>query len=219
MFAETEEKLQDMLDVLSEYCMKWRFEVNVGKSKVMVCGKHDCTAQVVAKWFLADKEVERVRLYKYVGVWMNEECTWEDQMLKVKEKGMKLTNQMKFWLFRHWGLSVRTKVEVWKAMVGSVLRYGSEVWWLGQNPARDLEAVQLDACKTAMRISGSTTTAFVRGELRLAELERARHVAMLLWYGRLCDMDGKRWAKKLFEIEWVGERSRTKGWKDVVCAR
>lgn len=141
-------------------------------------------------------------------------------MLKVKEKGAKLTNQMKFWLFRHWGLSVRTKVEVWKAVVGSVLRYGSEVWWLGQNPTRDLEVVQLDACKTIMRISGSTTTAFVRGELGLPELERERHVAMLLWYGRLCEMDGKRWAKKLFEIEWEGERrrgGRTKAWKDVVC--
>jgi hypothetical protein len=39
---------------------------------------------------------------------------------------------------------------------------------------------------------GATTTAFVRGELGLVELERERHVAVLLWYGRLCDMDGQR---------------------------
>jgi hypothetical protein len=49
---------------------------------------------------------------------MNEECTWSDQMKKVREKGMQLTNMMKGWLFKHWGLSVRTKVEVWKAMGG-----------------------------------------------------------------------------------------------------
>jgi hypothetical protein len=117
------------------------------------------------------------------------------------------------------GIECENKVEVWKAMVGSVLRYGSEVWWVGQNPSRDLEVVQMKACKAIMRISGATTTAFVCGELGLVGLERERHVAMLLWYGRLCE-DGKRWAKKVFECEWVGERARggrTKCWKDVVC--
>jgi hypothetical protein len=220
LFAESEEELQEMLNLLSEYCRRWRFEINVGKSKVMVCGPRGLTTQVTAKWWLAGKEMGRVRVYKYVGMWMNEECTWGDQMAMVREKAMKLTNMMKGWLFKHWGLSVRTKVEVWKAMVGSVLRYGSEVWWVGQNPSRDLEVVQMNACKAIMRISGATSTAFVRGELGLVELERERHVAMLLWYGRLCDMDGQRWAKKLFECEWVGERARggrTKCWKDVVC--
>jgi hypothetical protein len=145
--------------------------------------------------------VERVRMYKYVGVWMNEECSWANHMSKLREKGLKLTAQMKGWLFRHWGVSVPTKVEVWKAMVGSVLRHGSEVWWLGVLPARDLEVVQMDACRDIMRIFGSTTTALVRREFGLAELERERHVAMLVWYGRLCYMDEKRWAKKLFVVE------------------
>jgi hypothetical protein len=118
LFAESEEELQEMLNLLSEYCRRWRFEINVGKSKVMVCGPRGLTTQVTAKWWLAGKEMGRVRVYKYVGMWMNEECTWGDQMAMVREKAMKLTNMMKGWLFKHWGLSVRTKVEVWKAMVG-----------------------------------------------------------------------------------------------------
>ena len=91
---------------------------------------------------------------------------------------------------------MRTKVELWKSMVGSVLRYGSEVWWLGMLPTRDLEVVQMDACKAIMRISRSTTNAFVRGELGLVELSCERDVAMLLWYGKLCEMDERKWAKK-----------------------
>ena len=38
LFAESGERLQEMLRVLEEYCKKWRFEINVKKSKVMVCG-------------------------------------------------------------------------------------------------------------------------------------------------------------------------------------
>ena len=41
MFAEDAGKLQEMLDVMEEYCRKWRFEINVGKSKVMVVGGDD----------------------------------------------------------------------------------------------------------------------------------------------------------------------------------
>src|SRR4051812_16334427 len=43
MFAESAEALQAMLGILEEYCRKWRFEVNVGKSKVMVTHTHTYT--------------------------------------------------------------------------------------------------------------------------------------------------------------------------------
>ena len=39
LFAESAAELQQMLNVLEEYCGEWRFEINVGKSKVMVCGR------------------------------------------------------------------------------------------------------------------------------------------------------------------------------------
>lgn len=38
LFADSAEELQRMLEVLEGYCRKWRFEINVGKSKVMVVG-------------------------------------------------------------------------------------------------------------------------------------------------------------------------------------
>jgi hypothetical protein len=46
LFAETEEKWQAQLDLLSQYCRKWRFEMNAGKSNVMVCGPRSLTTKV-----------------------------------------------------------------------------------------------------------------------------------------------------------------------------
>ena len=37
LFAEDDVNLQKMLEVLQSYSQKWRFEINVGKSNVMVC--------------------------------------------------------------------------------------------------------------------------------------------------------------------------------------
>ena len=45
---------------------------------------------------------------------------------------------MEWWLGRHWGVSPRAKVDVWSAVVGAQLRYGSEVW-PGVCEARELE--------------------------------------------------------------------------------
>jgi hypothetical protein len=55
LFAESAETLQEMLNLLSEYCRRWRFEINVGNSKVMVCGPRGLTTQVTDKWWLAGK--------------------------------------------------------------------------------------------------------------------------------------------------------------------
>ena len=137
------------------------------------------------------------------------------------KKATKITNVMKRWLFRHWGLSPRTKFLVWEATVAPVLRYGSEVWWLGKNPTRDLEVVKLGACKAIMRISDSTSSAFVRGELATLELERERHISLLVNYGKLCGMDDGQWPKKLFGHEFHFDKfrgTRVKQWSEAVCA-
>ena len=39
LLAEGEEELQRMMDRVKEYCDKWRLEVNVSKTKVMVVSK------------------------------------------------------------------------------------------------------------------------------------------------------------------------------------
>lgn len=101
-----------------------------------------------------------------------------------------------------------------------VLRYGSEVWWLGKNPTRDLETVKLGACKSIMRVSESTSSAFVRGELATVELERERHISILAYYGKLCDMEDGRWPKKLFGFKFGFDKyrgTRVKPWSEAVC--
>ena len=60
LFAEDAHGLQEMLDVLEKYARKWRFEVNVKKSKVMVCGPKELREGKDAGWKFNGEEVERV---------------------------------------------------------------------------------------------------------------------------------------------------------------
>src|SRR5690348_14130604 len=173
-----------MLIVLEEYCHKWRFEVNVKKSKVMVCGSPQI-ANESGSWSFGGKLVDRVSEYKYVGVMVSENGTWDEHARYVKEKASGKTQDMQFWLGRHWEICPRVKVDVWRSMVGSVLRYGSEVWFLNKLPARNLEAVQLGMIKNTLRVNKSTTDEFVRGEVGVFELERERDRSLLLFLEEL----------------------------------
>jgi hypothetical protein len=212
LFAEDGGKLQEMLIVLEEYCHKWRFEVNVKKSKVMVCGSPQIIVNESGSWSFGGKLVDRVSEYKYVGVMVSENGTWDEHARYVKEKASGKTQDMQFWLGRHWEISPRVKVDVWKSMVGSVLRYGSEVWFLNKLPARNLEAVQLGMIKSTLRVNKSTTDEFVRGEVGVFELERERDRSLLLFFGRIMEMDEDRWVKKLWCAEWDTKKKGFRSW-------
>ena len=77
LFADDGDSLQRMLVTLEEYCRKWRFEV-----KVMVCGGED----EGERWYFEGKEMERVPVYKYVGVMVNEKGTWDSHASFIKER-------------------------------------------------------------------------------------------------------------------------------------
>ena len=127
LMADSAEELQGMMDVLAEYSRKWRFEINVGKSKVMVCGPEAEPKEDEGRWEFWGKEMERVQEYKYVGVVVDEDGSWDAAAKQVAEKAEKVTGEMYGWLGKHRGVSPRAKLDVWNAMVGAVLRYGSEV--------------------------------------------------------------------------------------------
>ena len=157
------------------------------------------------------KEMERVSEYKYVGVVVTEDGKWTRAARRVREKAGQRSEEMQWWLGRHWGVSPKVKVEVWRLMVGSALRYGSEVWFPLVVEEQDLESVQLRYLKDVLRVQMGSVDAFVRGEFGVFEVRREREKSMLVWLGRLVVMDGRRWPKKVFGGEWDIDKGRGTG--------
>ena len=57
-----------MLKVTHEYARRWRFDVNHGKSKVVVVGsKLEKEEARQTEWILGAQELEVVEVYKYLG--------------------------------------------------------------------------------------------------------------------------------------------------------
>ena len=62
--------------------------MNVKKSKVMVCGPKELRDEDKGEWTFEGKKVERVHVYKYVGVMVDDGGTWEGQGEYIRERAL-----------------------------------------------------------------------------------------------------------------------------------
>ena len=67
VLCESRADLQIVLDALGAYASKWRFEINRGKTKVVVFGKAPGRAR--EQFTFRGEEVAEVEEYKYLGMW------------------------------------------------------------------------------------------------------------------------------------------------------
>jgi hypothetical protein len=69
--ADSEEKLQSMLDTVSNWCQRWRGIINADKSKCMHCRKGRAQRSVF-EFKIGSSTLEIVEKYKCLGVIFNE---------------------------------------------------------------------------------------------------------------------------------------------------
>ena len=85
LLAESAEDLQNLINIVDEYCRDWRMLLNLDKSKAMVVPKQvkNKTAAEVIKNEIKQAvtvrgvEVPFVNEYKYLGVWIQQDLGWK----------------------------------------------------------------------------------------------------------------------------------------------
>ena len=70
LLSDTPDGLQEMIDALFAYCLRWGLTVNMDKSKTLVFRK---TARIPANlvWHFGNEQIQNVNQYKYLGVVLN----------------------------------------------------------------------------------------------------------------------------------------------------
>ena len=67
IFVNTQEQLQNSLDLLLEYCNKWKLTINVSKTKVMVFRKGGVLSRNLVFYFNG-VVLEIMKEFKYLGI-------------------------------------------------------------------------------------------------------------------------------------------------------
>src|SRR6266699_2688330 len=201
------EELGHLVDKDKQYCDKWKLEVNVNKTKVVVVSKD---GREVAKVKYAQSDLECVSKYCYLGMVFSADGRWKLEVDRRVQAGRAALSAVSKHVIWNENISIPVEKVVFEAMVKSKLVYGSEVWWANQSEIARLETVQNDFLRW---ICGFTrkdrmNVEELRARVRMSSLEDSVCGKRLEWLGHLIRMDGNRLVSRIWGEKCDGKRAR-----------
>ena len=127
VFAKSGERLQELLDEITEWSDRWEMKIGHAKCGVMLFGKDISEEDRNRKWILQGGEISVVDKYTYLGLQITpelDEKVMEDGRLELGK--MALGRIQKFLLDYHVPATIRVKVL--ESIVQATCIYGAEVW-------------------------------------------------------------------------------------------
>jgi hypothetical protein len=131
ILSESPTGLQYCINALDNYCEKWRLNINIKKTKVMILSKTERKAKTDSNAYvfdLNDNRLELVREYKYLGliVICNGKLNYAAEILA--QKARKAFFGLKANIPSSDSLSVQKWLKLYNSMITPILTYGSEIW-------------------------------------------------------------------------------------------
>ena len=198
LLAESGEDLQKHIDLLYDFTKQIQMSVNIGKTKIMVLRKHIRKVKSKQTWLFGENEIQECDSYKYLGVTIKSNCSFNEHVEMVKQKAYySLISKCKDFD----GLHPRLFLYLFDQTIAPILNYASEIW--GHEEFVTLERLHLSACKYILGVKSTTCTDAVYAELGRIPLQLNRHVSMLKFYARLIslnDSEPHRFACKSFRF-------------------
>lgn len=119
-------KLQDYLNVFSNWALDWRIKVNNDKTvATLFTRKHKITPPLL---HILNKSIEWNNRAKYLGITMDSKLTWAAHIDQALRKGQIALSNLYPLLARRSKLSTKNKLLLYKAIIQPAALYGCEVW-------------------------------------------------------------------------------------------
>ena len=145
LIADSESELQSMLNVMYQWCKKWRLRLNSNKTKIVhFRGKR--VKQTMFKFTYGSKAIDIVKCYKYLDIMSYDECSKTLSESAGRALGALIS---KFKHFRDTGYETFTKF--FDSGVQPILTYGSSVW--GVKIFKDIDKVTNRGLSLLFRIA------------------------------------------------------------------
>ena len=127
LLAETENDLQSMLNIVFNWCNKWRMEVNLSKTEVLhIRKKNKPRSNFIFK--LGHQTVKYCEEYKYLGLTINEHLDFKQTTDILAESGGRSLSSVITKMIKNGGFPLNVFKVLFESCVCSVTDYGSEVW-------------------------------------------------------------------------------------------
>ena len=191
--------LQEMLDILNDWCTKWRVMINVNKTKVMHIRKktvprceHVLSAGGIALGY--------VNQYKYLGVLMDEHLSLDPMVDQLSEAGSHALGQIIGKTHDNFDLGYSSFTKNFESCMAPVLDYSSGSWATG-NDFTKLDSVQLRASHFYCSLPKNTPIVRLINEMAWVPGVVCRDLECVRLYNQLVQMPPTCLNRHIFQYE------------------
>ena len=219
--AHSEEDLQKLADCFATAAKMFGLTVSIKKTEVLRQLAPN-TTRPPANISMDGNSLKNVDTFKYLGSCINSAANLDDEIQCRISRASQAFGRLHTRVWHERGISVKTKLSVYKAVVLPSLLYGCETWTCYRRHIKKLDQFHLRCIR---KIVGVSWKDFVPNQeiLRRAELsgiEAMLSSAQLRWTGHMLRMDDRRLPKQLLHAELsAGDRhagGQRKRYKDVL---
>ena len=215
--ASTEGDLQYNLNLWNTTLKEYDMNINKDKTKVMVVGDPERKIHIT----LDGTQLEQVDKYTYLGVNIDSNGNYNEEINSRVTKTLKLFHIMKNSFIKKREISIKTKIKVYNTIYKPILTFRAETWVLNdaqRNRIQATEMLYLRAVNGVTRMDRIRNDT-IRHELQVLPVLSHIEEKQLQWFGHLQRMKSERITKRIWQAKTQRKRHRGRpkmSWNDEV---
>ena len=196
LIADDESKLQREIDILKDWCIKWKLNVNLTKSQVMHFRKSR-KRPTKSKFMFGDKEIEMVAKYKYLGIIFDENLNFTECATTLADSAGRALGSIisKFTSFKN--IMFNTFTKLYETTVWPILDYCSSVWSYKKHHYST--KIQNRASRYFLGVHKNAPDLAVQGDMGWLLVEFKYYMSMLRLWNKLVKLEPTRITRCIFE--------------------
>ena len=197
VFADSAEDLQNNLNVLAEYCTRWKLKINVLKTKVMVFRKGGILPKDIS-FYYQGCQIEIVQSFKYLGVVFTVGGSFSEAQNTLAGQAQKAIFKLNKYLYKFTFISPKHKLELFDKLITPILNYASEIW--GFKQANCIERIHLQYCKKLLGVKKTTQNDFVYGEFGRTDYKTKRYLLIIKYWFKILNSHETKYIKLVYKL-------------------
>ena len=197
IFANCKEELQLSLNVLHDYCNRWKLKVNTSKTKIMIFRKGGRISSGL-KFYFDENELEIVEKFTYLGIVFTSGGSFSCAQNVLSGQALKAIFKMNKYLYKFTNITVKHKLELFDKLISPILNYSSQVWGFIKGNA--VERVHLQFCKRLLGVRKNTQNDFVYGELGRLNYQTLRLFNIVKYWTKLLNTNDNKYNRKVYNM-------------------
>lgn len=204
LLADSEDKLQCMLDTLHRWCQKWRVLINTTKSKAMHF-RRGRTQRSDYEFKIGNSVLETVDQYKYLGIIFHEKSDFTSNCEALAKGAGRALGSIISKIHKLKDFGFRSYEKLYNSCVVPILDYCSSVW--GLKHYQCIDNVQHRALRYFLGVHRFTPILALYGDSGWIPSSYRRWGNALRYWNRLINMDSDRLTKRVFEFDYRVNRN------------